>query len=99
MRKAGGCVGALRRHRLRPKTAAVLARFSQQRQLRASRIAELVDETGRIVAGEAMVGELRLSRIAAVIAHGAIDSVDGEEGERVGADKPAHLLEGHAGSE
>src|SRR5580700_9205257 len=76
-----------------------LARLSQQRQLLAPGLPELVDETGRIVAGEAMIGELRLSRVAPGIAHGAIDAVDGEERERVGADEPTHSLEVHARGE
>src|SRR3984885_6180814 len=75
------------------------ARFGQKRQLLASRVPELVDETGGIVAGEAMVGELRLSRVAAGITHGAIGSLDGQERERVGADKSPHPLEVHAGGE
>ena len=54
---------------------------------------------GRIVAGEAMVGELRPHRIAALIAHGAVDAVDREEGERIRADELAHAFEVVGGGE
>ena len=48
---------------------------------------------GRIVAGEAMVGELRAQRIAPLVAHGAIDALDREEGERIRADERAHAFD------
>ena len=69
-------------------------RFCQQRQLpRARLLCAEVRERGRIVAGEAMVGELRPRRVATRQAHGAIDAIDRQEGQRVGADKFAHALE------
>ena len=40
-----------------------------------------------------MVGELRTRRVAAFLAHGAIDAVDRQEGERVGADELPHAFE------
>ena len=49
-------------------------------------VAREVGQRGRIVAGEAVVGELRPHRVAPLVAHGAVDAVDREEGERVGAD-------------
>ena len=52
------------------------ARFGQERQLLASRFAELIDKSGRVVAGEAMVGELRLPWVASRIAHRAINALD-----------------------
>ena len=52
-----------------------------------------VGERGRVFAGEAMIGELRPHRIAALLAHGAIDALDREEGERIGADELAHAFE------
>ena len=41
---------------------------------------------GRVVAGEAMVGELRPDRIAPLLAHGPVEAVDREEGEAIDAD-------------
>ena len=46
-----------------------------------------------------MVGELRAHRIAAVLAHGAVDALDGEEGERIRTDELPHLLEVMGGGE
>src|SRR5207249_3480137 len=50
-------------------------------------------ERGRIVAGEAVIGELRLRRVALLIAHGAVDALDRQKGERIRADEAAHPLE------
>ena len=53
----------------------------------------LVGQRGRIVAGEAVVGELRPQRIALLVAHGAVDALDRQERERIGADEVAHAFE------
>src|SRR5580700_5296057 len=71
-----------------------LAGFSEQRELaRRGVLRRAVGEWGRVFAGEAMIGELRPHRIAALLAHGAIDALDREEGERIGADEFAHAFE------
>src|SRR5690348_7585901 len=70
-----------------------LANFSEQRKLPRHRLAALVSERRRVVAGKAMVGELRAARVAMVVAHRAIDAVDRQEGEAVGAEVLAHALE------
>src|SRR5437016_4021193 len=71
------------------------ARLGEQRQLPRRVIARaLVGEWGRIVAGEAMVGELRPLRIAPLVAHRAVNAFDREEGERIRADEAPHLLDG-----
>ncbi len=73
---------------------------AQQRQLpRACFLRGLVGERRRIIAGEAMVGELRPHRIAAGKAHGAVDAVDRQEGQRIGADELAHAFEIVGGGE
>ena len=59
----------------------------------------LVGEAGRIVAGEAMVGELRPHRIALLETHGAVDAVHRHEGQGVRADQVAHLLQRMRGGE
>ena len=53
----------------------------------------LVGERRRIVAGEAMVGELRPHRIALLAAHRAVDAVDRKKRQRIGADERAHAFE------
>ena len=46
----------------------------------------------RVLAGKTMVGELRTRRIARFFAHGAVDAIDREEGERVRADELPHAF-------
>ena len=58
-----------------------------------------ISEPRRIFAGEAMVGELRMGVVAALIAHGLVDAVDREEGEAVGADELPHLFQRAMGGE
>src|SRR5580700_608148 len=70
------------------------ARLRQERQLPRRRLAGAVGQRGRIFASEAVVGELRAYRVAADLAHGAVDAVDREEGEGIGADDRPHLLDG-----
>src|SRR5579885_3354532 len=75
-------------------TECASARFGKERELVGHDFPRhAVGERGRIFAGEAMIGELRPRRIAALFAHGAIDAVDRKEGERIGADESAHALE------
>src|SRR5262245_22125798 len=63
--------------RAEPGNNGQLARFSEQRQLpRRVVLPGLVGERRRIVAGEAVVGELWTGRVACAEAHGAIDAVD-----------------------
>src|SRR5712692_4044124 len=68
-------------------------RLRQERKL-SRRGVGAVGERGRIVAGEAVVGELRAQRVAALLAHGAVDAFDRQEGERIRAEYPAHLRDG-----
>src|ERR1700721_2237504 len=71
-----------------------LTGFGEQRELaRRGVLRGAVGQRGRIFAGEAMIGELRARRIAALLAHGAIDALDRKEGERIGADEFAHAFE------
>ena len=56
-----------------------------------------VGQPGRVIAGETMIGELRPHRVALRLAHGAIDALDGEEGQRVGTHEGAHAFEIHLG--
>ena len=71
------------------------ARLGEQRELARRRVLRrAVGERGRIFAGEAMVGELRADRIAAFLAHGAIDAFDRKEGQRIGADEFRACLRG-----
>ena len=58
------------------------ARLGQQRHLRAILFHE-VGERRRIVAGEAVVGELRAGGSRPLVAHGAVDAVDRQKGQRV----------------
>src|SRR4051812_21753708 len=69
-------------------------RFGEQRQLSWRRfLPGLVGKRGRIVAGKAMVGELRAQRIALLVTHGTINTFDRQEREGVGADEGAHAFE------
>src|SRR6185437_7900191 len=71
-----------------------LDRLGQQRQLaRGGVLPALVREQGRIIAGEAMVGELRMLRVTAFFAHRAVDALDREEGQRIRTDELAHAFE------
>src|SRR5262245_49823731 len=57
------------------------ARLGQERQLaRRVVLRGLIGEPGRIVAGEAVVGELRARRVAHLVAHGPVDALDRQEG-------------------
>src|SRR6516225_9191882 len=72
----------------------ISARFGEQRELAGRGVLRrAVGQRRRIFAGEAVIGELRTHRIAALLAHGAIDAFDREEGERVGADELPHAFE------
>src|SRR5215510_3288061 len=51
----------------------------------------LIGQGCRIVAGEAGVAELGMLGIAALPSHGAVEPVDGDEGEAVDADDASHL--------
>src|SRR4029078_13154825 len=88
-----GLKGAwLRRSLIRPSPR--LNGFRQKRQLaRARFVRGEMGERRRIVAGEAMVGELGPHRIAALEPHCPIDSVDRQESERIRPDKFPHALE------
>src|SRR6478735_11771696 len=69
-------------------------RFRQQRQLPwLALLPGLVGEPGRVFAGKAVIGELRLDRIARLKAHRLVDALDREEGERIRADEFSHALE------
>src|SRR5262245_3829915 len=65
--------------------------FGEERELSGGADA-LIRETGRIVAREAGVTELRLARIAPRPPHGAIEPIDGNEGEAVDPDDFGHGL-------
>ena len=54
---------------------------------------------GGIIAGEAVIGELRPDRIAFIEAYGTVKPVDREEGERGDADIVAHLFQCVVGGE
>src|SRR5437016_14289018 len=70
------------------------ARLGQQRELPGQCfLGHLVGERGRIFAGEAMIGELRPQGIAPLETHGAINAVDGKEGQRIVADEAPHALD------
>jgi hypothetical protein len=69
-----------------------------QRSKIASPSRSMVGERGRIVAGEAVVGELRAQR-SRPQAHRAVDAVDRQEGQRIRADEGAHLFERMGGGE
>src|SRR6516162_7675807 len=70
------------------------ARLGEQRQLpRRSLPPAPIGQRGRIVAGEAVVGELRAQRVALLVAHSAVDALDRQEGERIRADETAHAFE------
>ena len=55
--------------------------LGEEGELLLLRRAFAVSEARRIFAGEAMVGELGMGGVAALIAHGLVDAVDREEGE------------------
>src|SRR5271166_7088467 len=76
-----------------------LARLGQQRQMLASGLAVSVDQPRRIIAGEAMVRELRLPGVSSGIPHGSVDPIDRQKSEAVGAHELAHRLEAHARGE
>src|SRR4051794_20899850 len=86
-------VTSARRPARRPGEAAVTrkasGRFDEQREL-AIFHAHHVVERDRVVAGEAGVAETRIVWIAAGQAHGAIETVDRQEGQRIDADKLCH---------
>ena len=67
--------------------------FGEEGELLLLRRPFAVPQPCRILAGEAMVGELGMGVVAAVKAHGLVDAVDREELQRVGADEGPHLLE------
>src|SRR5262249_58250066 len=70
------------------------ARLGEERQLpRRSLPPALVGQRGRIVTGEAVVGELRAQRIALLVAHRAVDAFDRQEGQRIRPDETAHAFE------
>src|SRR3954453_8660820 len=69
-------------------------RLGKQRQLPRRVVAPaLVGERRRIIAGEAVIGKLRPLRIALLVAHGAIDAIDGQERERIRTDDAAHFFQ------
>src|SRR5947208_78169 len=75
-------------------------RLGEQRELaRARGLRGLVGQRRGIFAGEAMVGELRADRVAALEAHRAIDAVDRQESQRIGADEAAHAFHVMVGGE
>src|SRR6185437_7314006 len=81
-------------HSRRDCPATISARLGEQRQLPLGRfLRHAVGERCRVFAGEAMVGELRARGVATLLAHGAVDALDGEKGERVGADELPHAFE------
>src|SRR5205823_7113290 len=57
-----------------------------------------VGQMGGIVAGEAVVGELRPVRIAFLVTDCAINAVDREEGKRADTDIVAHFFQRVSGS-
>src|SRR5205823_10358532 len=68
--------------------------LGKQRQLPRRRIRRAeIGERRRVVAGEAMVRELRTHGVALRITHGAIDAIDGQEREGIGANELAHAFE------
>src|SRR6266851_3901025 len=62
----------------------------QERQLDRDRAGLVVGEGDRIIAGEAGVAVLGRRGVAPSLAHRAVEPVDRDEGETVGADKAAH---------
>src|SRR6185312_15778758 len=63
-----------------------LGRLGKQRELGRGAAAALVGEGGWVIAGEAGVAELRALLVAAGFAHGAVEAVDGDEGQAVDVD-------------
>src|ERR1700680_4910005 len=59
------------------------------------RLTVLVKEAGRVIAGKAVISELRASGVASGISHGSIDSVYGEKCEAIGPHEPAHRVQVH----
>src|SRR5262249_51340368 len=86
-------VTSARRPAKRPGEAAVTTRasgrFDEQRELAILDPRHVV-ERDRIVAGEAGVAEGRVVGVAAGQAHGAIEPVDRQEGQRIDADELRH---------
>src|SRR6185312_1694702 len=86
------CVVATKkmRHWSAALPAMTLSRLDEQGEL-AVLGADLVVERDRVVAGEAGVAEARVARVAAARdAHGAVEAVDRQEGQRVDADELRH---------
>src|SRR6185312_6017699 len=77
----------------------VSAHLGQERELARVRLAVLVGEFGGIVAGEAMIRELRRTRFAPLDTQRAINAGNGEEGEARTTREGAHLLDAHVGSQ
>ncbi len=75
------------------------AHFGEEGELVLEGVPVLISEAGRIVAREAVVGELWVAGIARLADGGAVDAVDGQEREARGADELAHLLDRHVGGE
>src|SRR5215470_8243430 len=74
--------------------------FGEQRQLsRAGVLGGLIGEGRRVVASEAVIGELRPRRVASLETHRAVDAVDRQEGEGIRADEFPHALEVVRGGE
>src|SRR6476660_9038165 len=72
-------------------TGRPLAHLGEERELAGVGGAVLVDELGRVIAGEAMIGELRGALIAPLVAERLIDAVDRQERQAGGADEFLHL--------
>src|SRR5712672_2917806 len=69
-------------------------RFREQGQLPRLRFdLGLVGEVGRIDTRKTMIREFWIGGVAAGLAHRTVHAVDRQEGERIGADDFAHLLE------
>src|SRR3546814_3451559 len=69
-----------------------LGALGQQGKLRRLVAPEEIRQPDRVVAGEAGVAELRRRRVAPCLAHGAVEAVDGNEGEAVDADVAGDAL-------
>ena len=52
-----------------------------------------IGERGRVIAGETMVGELRLDRIAPLLPHSPVKTVDRQKGDGIAADIIADLIQ------
>jgi hypothetical protein len=69
------------------------ARLGKQRKLARGRWTFQIAEPCGVIAGKAVIGELRLHRIALVVAHDVVDPLDGEKRQRVAAHILAHFLQ------